>query len=516
MIFIDRKTTFKVIVTSMLYFFMFASTVYCLLIRGTAMQRSYIFNEGVDLLGMLFGYVLFVCCLIDVQKTGNDYIYFFYLLNIAYWGLFLDANAWMVDGIVGLKSLNYIINTLYYMASPMASCFFWLYVTRYIKMKGRAITILDYIVRFGLVAALVVRIINLFVCVFLNSKGFYFYIDSAGKYVRGDLYIVSLIYSYFAMLATLFAAIKKRKHLETYQLVSILLYVVVPLIATTISSKFYGVSIIYGVVMVVMLYMYCVLNVSQGREKVVADRELTLASHIQEEILPSTFPFPTMRTEFDIYASMTPAKEVGGDFYDFFMVDDDHVALVIADVSGKGIPAALFMMVARTLIKNQTLYNKELEPTEIFNKVNEQLCENNGLNLFVTAWLGILKISTGELKYANAGHEYPAFSRNDGKFVILKEKHSPPLATMEGIQFRGNQVVMKPGDCIYVYTDGVTEASNFKKELFGIDRMLGSLNRSVGLSTKEIDQNIRNDIKTFTRDEAQFDDITMLCMRYYG
>ena len=279
----------------------------------------------------------------------------------------------------------------------------------------------------------------------------------------------------------------------------------------------YGLSVASSVIMLILLLMYCVLNITQGKERAIADRDLAVASGIQKNVLPKIFPYLPERKEFDIYATMTPAKEVGGDFYDFFMIDEDHIAIVIADVSGKGMPAALFMMVARTLIKNQTQgASFDKDPKEILAQVNNQLCEGNDMELFVTAWLGIITLSTGHLEYASAGHEYPALSTGGNAFTLLKEKNSPPLATMEGLRFRGGERELQEGEVIYVYTDGVTEATNAENELFGLDRMLDALNIDVNAELKEIDTNVRKAIDAFVKDAPQFDDITMLTFRYNG
>jgi serine phosphatase RsbU (regulator of sigma subunit) len=245
--------------------------------------------------------------------------------------------------------------------------------------------------------------------------------------------------------------------------------------------------------------------------------ELSLASQIQNNILPNIFPVFPERKEFELFASMTTAKEVGGDFYDFFMIDDDHIALVMADVSGKGIGAALFMMVARTLIKNQALSASDKNtPCDILYAVNNQLCEGNSMEYFVTAWLGILELSSGKLVYASAGHEYPAASLSGGDFVIYKKKNAPPLGTMENLKFRGGEITLSAGDTVYIYTDGVTDAMNAKKELFGLDRMLDTLNANVNADLKTIDDSIRGRIQDFVKDTPQFDDITMLSIRYNG
>lgn len=250
------------------------------------------------------------------------------------------------------------------------------------------------------------------------------------------------------------------------------------------------------------------------KEKERIGAELNVATQIQADMLPRIFPAFPDRKEFDIYASMTPAKEVGGDFYDFFLIDEDHLGLVMADVSGKGVPAALFMVIAKTLIKNRTQLGGS--PAEILKDVNEQLCEGNEAELFVTVWLAILEISTGKGIAANAGHEHPAVRRAGGAFEMVKYRHSPAVATMEGIRFREHTFELYPGDSLYVYTDGVTEATNKNNELFGEERTLLALNKNASSNAKEILTTVKSDIDTFVGDAVQFDDITMLCIDYFG
>ena len=242
--------------------------------------------------------------------------------------------------------------------------------------------------------------------------------------------------------------------------------------------------------------------------------ELNVATQIQADMLPRIFPaFPSYE-EFDIYATMSPAKEVGGDFYDFFLVDDDHIALVMADVSGKGVPAALFMVIAKTLIKNHAQLGER--PAEILKNVNEQLCEGNEAELFVTVWLAIIEISTGKGVAANAGHEHPALRRANGNYELVVYRHSPAVATMEGMRFREHEFELHPGDSLFVYTDGVAEATNSDLQLFTTDRMLTALNRNPDASPEELLKNVRHDIDTFVGDADQFDDITMLGFHYKG
>ena len=259
-------------------------------------------------------------------------------------------------------------------------------------------------------------------------------------------------------------------------------------------------------------YVDQVKKVTAEKERIGA--ELNMATAIQASQLPRLFPAFPNRPEFDVYASMTPAKEVGGDFYDFFLIDDDHIGLVMADVSGKGVPAALFMMVSRVLIKSH-LQNGET-PAQALRNVNDQLCESNEAGFFVTVWLAVVQISTGKGIAANAGHEHPAIRRAGEAYELLIYRHSPAVATMEGMPFKEHSFQLNPGDSLFVYTDGVAEATSAEKELFGSERMLEALNRNPDAGPEEVLSNVMNGINAFVGEAEQFDDITMLCLKYNG
>ena len=211
---------------------------------------------------------------------------------------------------------------------------------------------------------------------------------------------------------------------------------------------------------------------------------------------------------------MTPAKEVGGDFYDFFLIDENHLAMVIADVSGKGVPAALFMMISKILVQNYALTGGS--PAEILQAVNSQICKNNREEMFVTVWLGILDIKTGRIVAANAGHEYPAVMISGGQFELIKEKHGFVIGGMDGLQYREYELTLTPGSKLFLYTDGVPEATDDRLEMFGTDRMLDALNKDPSAEPESILKKVRTAVDGFVRDAQQFDDMTMLCMEYRG
>ena len=259
-------------------------------------------------------------------------------------------------------------------------------------------------------------------------------------------------------------------------------------------------------------YVEQVRTVTAEKERISA--ELNMAATIQNSMLPQLFPpFPD-RKEFDLYAAMDPAKEVGGDFYDFFLVDPDHLCLVIADVSGKGIPAALFMMTSKVILQNCALMG--IPPGEILAKTNDAICANNQAEMFVTIWVGILEISTGKLTFANAGHEYPALKRAGGSFELVKDKHSFVIGGMPGLKYAQHELQLNPGDKLFLYTDGVPEATSAEKELFGNDRMLDALNEAKDAAPKELLQAVRKSVDEFVKEAEQFDDLTMLGLEYKG
>ena len=249
-------------------------------------------------------------------------------------------------------------------------------------------------------------------------------------------------------------------------------------------------------------------------EKERISTEMTLAGNIQTAALPSRFPAFPDRREFDLYAFMTPARQVGGDFYDFFLIDDDHLALVIADVSGKGIPAALFMMVSKALIKNQLMAG--CDPATALERANQQLCEGNDSMMFVTVWLAVVEISTGRGVSCNAGHENPALRRAGGNFEMVLYPHGLFLGARKKAKVRSREFELRPGDCLFVYTDGVPEANNAEGEMFLEERIVRTLNRDAGAAPEAQVRRMYDSLKSFMGDAEQFDDITMLCFRYCG
>ena len=258
-----------------------------------------------------------------------------------------------------------------------------------------------------------------------------------------------------------------------------------------------------------VLIFHSILSASREMK---SSAELNVATNIQQSMLPCIFPAFPDRKEIDIYATMDPAKEVGGDFYDFFMVDDKHLAIVMADVSGKGVPAALFMVIGKTLIKDHTTQGRDLGA--VFTEVNNLLCESNSEEMFITAFEGVLDLETGEFNYVNAGHEMPFICKANGDFEPYKIRAAFVLAGMENMKYRAGSMTLEPGDKIFQYTDGVTEATNVHNELYGMERLGKILNKVKNGTPQEILPAVKADIDEFVGKAPQFDDITMLCLEY--
>ena len=280
----------------------------------------------------------------------------------------------------------------------------------------------------------------------------------------------------------------------------------------------------YGVVFIVVASA-CVSIAGRGSDLVARERdlvqqsaaidaELNLAARIQADALPSTFPAFPGRADFDVYALMEPAREVAGDFYDFFLVDDDHLCLVIADVSEKGVPAALFMMGCKAMIADRAMMGHS--PARILADVNHAVCARDQEAMFVTVWLGILDLRTGRLVASNAGHEYPFVRHPGASFELLEDDHDSFVGYLDGIEYAEYELVLEPGSSLFVYTDGLPEATDASRNMFGMDRLARALDVEAGATPDETIAAVDRQVKVFVGEAERFDDLTMMCVSYSG
>ena len=318
---------------------------------------------------------------------------------------------------------------------------------------------------------------------------------------------------FFIMTSLITTVLVIRSESVLSQKTAALTFLLFPVFMYVVLGGAFGDASQYGAVLMSLIIIYCVIFNYNSSKLASTQTELNMAREIQTGMLPSIFPPFPERKEFELYASMDAAKEVGGEFYDFFMIDDDHLGVVIADVSGKGVPAALFMMISKTIVQNNATLG--ISPAEVLKRTNDSLCAQNKMEMFVTAWIGILELSTGKMKCANAGHEYPAICR-DGYFELFKDKHGLVLGGMEGVIYTDYEIRLEKGDKIFVYTDGVPEATNTENDLFGTDRMIDALNSNAKADPEEVLGNVRASVDRFVGIAEQFDDLTMLCLEYRG
>lgn len=258
----------------------------------------------------------------------------------------------------------------------------------------------------------------------------------------------------------------------------------------------------------IVQYIKDITQITKEKERI--GTELELARKIQADMLPNIYPAFPDRPEFDIYASMRPAKEVGGDFYDFYLIDKDHLGMVIADVSGKGVPAALFMMMSRILIKNYAMMG--YSPAQVLEQTNNSICMNNKEDMFVTVWYGVLEISTGKITAANAGHEFPIIKKQGGKFELLQDEHGFVLGGMEGMKYKEYEIQLDSGEMLFLYTDGVPEATDGENNMYGTDRLLEAMNSKEHTDPLELLGSITDNVDQFVGEADRFDDMTMLAV----
>ena len=348
-----------------------------------------------------------------------------------------------------------------------------------------------------------------------------YFFDAGNVYHRGPAYLLSNLCPLVMLLIDVALMLRHGKKVDRRVATAFWIYLVAPIAAIVVQGFTYGLQLIIFATVGAAVYMFSViirdLNARYEKQQAESSRletELSLATRIQADMLPNIFPAYPEREEFDIYASMNPAKEVGGDFYDFFFVDDDRLGMVMADVSGKGVPAALFMMISKILAQNYAMTGRS--PKEVLEAVNTQICTNNREEMFVTMWLGLLDLNTGRLVAANAGHEYPALKPADGSFALVKDKHGFVVGGIPGMKYKEYELQLEPGAKLFLYTDGVAEATNAESELFGTERMVEALRAAENGTPQEIVGAVDHAVGAFVKDAPQFDDLTMMCLHYKG
>ncbi len=479
-----------------------------------SLERIPLIQVAMDFFGMSLGIILFIICLKKWDYASKLGIRFLRLEFMVFIGLVMDAADWILEGHPELRTTSIILETCLYFANPLSAYAFMSYVLEYLGVRElRSSKNLMNLFTVGLSISIVMRLVNLIYPV-------YFYIDAAGVYHRAFLYQLSNVCTYLGGTITLLTIIYYRKRIKRYQLLILVAFILAPIIALCVNILYYGLTPAFSVMMAVLTSFYLILNVERSREQSIVESELTIATKIQKAMLPDLFPENSDTQEYDLYASMDPAREVGGDFYDFFMLDDNRLAFLVADVSDKGMGAALFMAVSKAMIKMRSQAGGS--PAEVLRDVDARLGKDNDLGMFVTVWLGYLDLTTGHVVACNAGHDYPALflrGKEEGSetgYVVKETVHGPAVAFLPGMKFPEIEFTMKPGDRIFLYTDGVNEAQGADGEEFGFERMLNVLNAHIHDSSESLCRSMKEEVDTFVGDDPQFDDMTMMALTFHG
>ena len=463
---------------------------------------SRLFDSGVDTMGALICAALFYGCI----KQDGDGSRIFRILIVLVCSCF-TVNEVMIYVLTAVPE-HTVTGFIFCMLSKLIDLaliyLFYLYAKATLGFEGKFAKIVDKLIPVLLVVQLIIQLSNIFLPVT-------FFVNAEGYHVTSIVLLEEVFLVVTSVLTTILIFMSKNPF---HQKAAVLTFIFLPLVEYVFLGGTFGEASQYGIVLMSLIVMYCVIFNFKSSKLAATETELNMATEIQMSMLPLTFPAFPDRSEFDIYASMDPAKEVGGDFYDFFLIDDDHLATVIADVSGKGVPAALFMMSSKILLNDHATIGGS--PAEILERVNKLVYANNKAHMFVTVWLGILEISTGKLTSASAGHEYPMINVN-GKYELLKDKHGLAIGAMPNSKYKDTEITLNKGDSVFVYTDGVAEATDANNELFGTDRTLEALNAiRAGVSQKEILEGVRSAVDAFVKEAPQFDDLTMLGLKYFG
>jgi len=460
-----------------------------------------LFHAGTDVLGAFVCAVLFYGCMGQIERTTRSFSLLLLMANASF---FLNELIWFICDTARWRGLYFGSCMLSKWLNLVMIYLFFLYVRETLHFSGTLARWADK----GLPILLIISVLIVFTNVFFPVS---FLVDVNGVYSQGALpWLEDLYLIIAASVTTILIVSCDAPRRQKWAAMS---FILIPVAEFLISGGAFAYATQYGAVLLSLILMYSIIFNDRSRKLASTQTELMMANRIQESMLPSIFPTYSGIKEFELCASMNPAKEVGGDFYDFFKTDEDHLALVIADVSGKGVPAALFMMISMTIIRNYAKLG--IGAAEIMTKVNEALCADTSTDMFVTAWIGILEISTGKMTCANAGHEYPVVCRNN-RYKLLKDKHCFVLGGMQDIKYSEYTIQLEKGDKVFVYTDGVPEAENEEHEMFGTEKMLNALNRTRNLGPGDILKTVRRSVDNFVGRAEQFDDMTMLCLEYRG
>ncbi|MDO4182182.1 MAG: SpoIIE family protein phosphatase [Coriobacteriia bacterium] len=454
---------------------------------------------GLDLFGMFICVALFAGALMDQANLLANGKWFLALMVCTCTVLLFDLGAWVFDESATFRDLNIAANTLLFLGGISVSFLCWHFAVESLEMKLTDVLVPTMALDLLALVEVILILANV-------ATGAFFTVDANGTYEHGPLYFLIVLYALIIFVAIVVLAVKANASLK--RKVSLIAYFAVPSFLAIATYSAETLSIVYSSLTISLLVIFCGIFADRGRESHQAEADMQFAATIQDSALSKRFP---QDPRFSLFASMHPARDVGGDFYDFFMVDDDTLAVVMADVSGKGTPAALFMMQAKSLLRSYVEGGRNLG--DAITAVNNRLCDGNEMSMFVTAWVGLINVCTGEVTYVNAGHTPPAVCPAGGSFEVRKTPASLVLGGMEDIPYRECTLQLQAGDTLYLYTDGVPEAADKQGKRYENDSMLAALNSSADRANPQaVCEAVHADVMAYMSGADQFDDVTMLCV----
>ncbi len=472
------------------------------------MDNWSLFNIGYDVIAMFLAIILYICCILDGMQKASDRWKFLLLIFFDFTCMALDSATYFMNGI---PALRYVQNTLMAFVFLLDFVIYYLileYVTILMDIrKERTIRINLFLFWIGMIVFNVMSFVNLFTPVFYE-------IDAMGVYCRGPLYIIADLYRCLVAVAIFFIVFLTRNRVKRYKLVAAAGFSIATIVLM-ITDEFFDILYIdYGVILLLLLIFYFIINVENGDRGAVTDREFATAKRIQTGLLPNLFPDFVDVPEFEIYALMSPAREVGGDFYDFFMLDEKHFAFLIGDVSSHDVGGALFMAVSKSMLNMGSQLSKT--PAEVLNGINRRILDSDFNDMHTRVWLAFLDISTGHLIYSGAGIPKLAVQDQEinGEFRYEFLPETPALGEEAEPGYENMEVDLVPGDRIFLFTRGILSACRKNGETYGNERMLGFLNRNLEKNNEELCKVVQDDITEFWGEEHQPVDITMLCFTF--
>lgn len=488
--------------TSYVFLFLMIVIVSCasVFLSLENMEETYMISFCFDVASLVFSTAVFVSSSVHDKAFEASTMTFKAMVFQFSATFFFEALVWLVDLDPELRTVNFIVNELLIFSGNLSVLLFWRYLRHLLGLRDKKYVSVSRIFTVLLALQVVFIVSNIWTeSIFAVARN--------GAFQKSDTYVIAHLFD-FIVLAVSIAVILSAK-IERKQKTVLALFVFAPLAAGIVSGFFPRVSLAHPAGFTAVIICFVNIYLKKSNELVSRRNEMDFAANIQTSMLPEKIEDPDSR--FDITGCMFPAREVGGDFYDFYRLDEDHIVLLIADVSGKGLPAAMFMMKGISTIKNFAVSGLSVEDT--MKSANDSLCVHNEAGMFITAWMGILNEKNGHIIFVNAGHNFPVLKKADGSTSFVSVRSGIPLASFENLSYRPKELQLEPGDVLFLYTDGVTEAHSRTSDLYGDDRLLRCVEKPFG-SAEQLCEKVLADVEKFAMGTDQFDDITMVAVKY--